>query len=101
MGFLENGLKIEWRRLSEISAQEERDEALNLLLELVWEEASHDAQPDHVGIDDVLLGLLSSIWPFPVLNFELGVLCYSLDDCMGDFGVLLNIVLPEIFVHIF
>ena len=63
-------------------------------------EASHDAQSDHVRIDDVLLHLLSLAESPRLLHLELGILCDTLNDGQRDSRVLLDIVLSEVFERV-
>lgn len=93
----ENRRKFKWRNVREVSAKEIGDEALNLCVELVRVEASHDAQSHHVRINHVLFHLLTLRHFLLLLHLELGVLGDALDDGHCNPSVLLHVVLSELF----
>ena len=88
--------ELKWRLLSEVAAKEEADETLDFSVQLVWVEATHNAEAHHVRVDNMLLHLLPLRKLPLLLHFVLGVLRDTLDDCKSDSLILFNVLLAEV-----
>ena len=93
----EHGCEVKSRLLCVDSSEEVADEALDLVVQLFWVEAAHNAETDHMRVYHVLLHLLPFRLLFRLLNLELGVLCDSLYDSQRNSRIFLNIILTEVF----
>ena len=67
------------------------------MVELLRMETSHNAKSDHVRIDHKLLHHLALRLSLLLLDLELSVLSDTLNDGHSDTGILLNVILSELF----